>query len=359
MGSCVVTFAHDEVILSEPGDEDDVSGRLTKPWPHASNSSGVSLRVLANGLDFIADALDQLIAVPTAEPPEVQRLCKYALLHLSSGVELVLKARLLHDHWTYVFSDMNRADETKLASGDFVSVGADKLIDRLSTLCGIEIAVEAVAAFKAIRSMRNRAEHFVMSENVHAIESAVKRGLPPVIDFVVEYCGEAAAVAPVMGLLDRIKPGVTQITESFDQTARIAQAQAHSFESLGGTVLRCPECLAAPTLLIDGDSRCVLCDYRAEGPSASALYVETVLGISAYEAVTSGGDFPVHNCPECQSESLVIGDEDGKAICFTCGFKAEDSCFADCSSCGQMYLRGVDELPACVPCLESAWVRFD
>jgi len=42
-----------------------------------------------------------------------KHLIKYSLLHLSSGIELVLKHRLLQEHWTYVFTDMNKAKKKR------------------------------------------------------------------------------------------------------------------------------------------------------------------------------------------------------------------------------------------------------
>ncbi len=326
--------------------EDDERDRVAEPMLGAK-----SIQVLANGLDFILDALDKIVLAPDASQHEAGRLIKYALLHLSSGVELVLKARLFDEHWTYVFADMNKADRAKLQSGDFVSVRESELLPRLTSLCGVEVPRDSVTALRALRSMRNRAEHFALTENVHAVESVVKRAVPIIIQFVVVHCGEGVSDPSVMGLLDQIRPLVTKVTQNRDHAEAIAGVQAAGFEGRGGLVLTCPEC-EGRTLLIDDEAHCVLCDYRASGSEAARLYAEIVLGISAYEVVKDGGTFPVYECPDCQDDSLVMGALREKAACLSCGFTADNGCFTNCPSCGNVFMESHDGLFICGPCIQ-------
>lgn len=60
-------------------------------------------RVLENGLDFILMAVNNLTISNESniDYEARKRLIKYSLLYLSSGIELVLKYRLLREHWTY------------------------------------------------------------------------------------------------------------------------------------------------------------------------------------------------------------------------------------------------------------------
>ena len=326
--------------------EDDELDRVTEPMQGPR-----STQVLANGLDFIADALDKIVRVPEASRQQAGRLTKYALLHLSSGVELVLKARLFDEHWTYVFADMNKADRARLQSGDFVSARAVELFPRLASLCGVQVPNDAVAALQTLRNMRNRAEHFALTANVHAVEGIVKRAVPITIQFVVDHCGKGVSDPSVMDLLDQIRPLVTAVTQNHDHAEAIARVQAAGFEGGGGLVLTCPEC-EGRTLLIDDEAHCVLCDYRASGSEAASLYAENVLGISAYEVVKDGGVFPVHECPECQDDSLVLGALGKNAACLSCGFTADNGCFTNCPSCGNVFIESQDGPVICGPCLQ-------
>ena len=79
--------------------------------------------LLENGLDFLRSSLEHLTAasaVPLASPSRTneyaaldqKRHLKYALIHLCSSIELILKERLRQEDWRQVFSDPDKADES-------------------------------------------------------------------------------------------------------------------------------------------------------------------------------------------------------------------------------------------------------
>ena len=49
--------------------------------------------------------------------------------------------------------------------------------------------------------------------------------------------------------------------------------------------------------MVDGGADCLNCRYEAPGTDAATRFIENVLRISAYEAVTQGGEFPLGVCP--------------------------------------------------------------
>lgn len=75
----------------------------------------MNITLVENALDFI------LSAVEWAKGDDVRSL-KYAILHLSDGVELILKEKLRRDHWSLLFADVDKANENALKTGDFKSV---------------------------------------------------------------------------------------------------------------------------------------------------------------------------------------------------------------------------------------------
>ena len=96
--------------------------------------------MLANGLDFILNSTEQLrIAEESEDEKERARAYKYSLLHLSAGIELLMKSRLYIDNWTYIVADIDKIDRKKFEADDFVSVDYTKCIERLNKLCGVEI----------------------------------------------------------------------------------------------------------------------------------------------------------------------------------------------------------------------------
>lgn len=72
----------------------------------------MKITLIENALDFILSALEH------AQVDEARSL-KYAVLHLSDGVDLVLKEKLRREHWSLLFADINKASESALTSREF------------------------------------------------------------------------------------------------------------------------------------------------------------------------------------------------------------------------------------------------
>lgn len=85
----------------------------------------IQFTLLENSLDFILTGVKDLSGEPTP------RDLKYSALHLSAGVELLLKARLEKQDWSLVFKDVNKANEDAYKTGEFKSVGWQTSITRL------------------------------------------------------------------------------------------------------------------------------------------------------------------------------------------------------------------------------------
>jgi hypothetical protein len=69
-----------------------------------------------------------------------------AVLHLQAAAEVLLKARLIHEHWSLVFQDPGNATRRKFESGDFNSVGLADTVKRLRDVLGIDVGEKAESA---------------------------------------------------------------------------------------------------------------------------------------------------------------------------------------------------------------------
>ena len=117
--------------------------------------------MLENGLDFVRSSLDHLTAAQAARDNQNQkRYLKYALIHLCSGIGLVLKERLKQEGWQLLFQDLNKAAEKTYESGDFKSVDFLTLQERLENESLVQFTSAQKAELKSFRSRRNRVEHF-------------------------------------------------------------------------------------------------------------------------------------------------------------------------------------------------------
>lgn len=68
----------------------------------------ITFGLLENGLDFVKSAVNYLVGY--REKSDL----KYGILHLSAGIELILKYRLSKEHWSLVFQNFDKVSKPKL-----------------------------------------------------------------------------------------------------------------------------------------------------------------------------------------------------------------------------------------------------
>ena len=78
-------------------------------------------------------------------------------------------------------------------------------------------------------------------------------------------------------------------------------------------------------------------------------FVERELGISGYECVKDGGEFPVYDCPECGYDQLVYDEETDKYHCFHCSEDFDGEQLIHCSECPTITYK--NEIGLCPNCI--------
>jgi len=138
----------------------------------------VKFDLLENGLDFITEAVETINASAN------HRSLKYAVIHLSSGVELLFKEVLRNVDWRFVFQEIRDAKPELLQSGDFKSVNFNKAIQRLQSDCKVNFTDEDKKILEELRLIRNRIEHFKFEEKVRTLRSLSAKVLNLLIQFI-------------------------------------------------------------------------------------------------------------------------------------------------------------------------------
>ncbi len=109
-----------------------------------------ALRSLSeSAFDFLDRSVDDIKAHP-----------KYSVIHFATAVELILKARLMREHWTLVVERTSDVTLVDFLSGEAKTVTQADAIKRLKNACGENISQDAVTQFKKIAAHRNRMIHF-------------------------------------------------------------------------------------------------------------------------------------------------------------------------------------------------------
>lgn len=248
--------------------------------------------LVENALDFFGRAVDEVDDSP-----------KYSIIHFSTAVELILKARLLKEHWSLVFSQLDAAEPEKLVSGEFRSVNFTDARLRLKKIVSEELTTSERQTFSQLRDHRNQLIHFVpeaYETEVHeeARQDAVSelcRGWHYLYGLVADRWGDE--FADFEEKLGELNEDMLEIREFLEAKFDALQDRLAELEREGVEIRSCPSC-GYSAVKMGGESgllkepRCLVCNW-----TSSVLEVE---------------------CPECGEH--IWSFELGEGSCDNCGF---------------------------------------
>lgn len=126
----------------------------------------MKLDLLENGIDFIRSGIETFFSTKTAE--RNPRNHKYAVLHLFSGVLLILKERLSRSHPALIF---DRVENYGTASEKTVSF--EQLIRRLDTCAGVKLSGDELEILRRAQTLRNALEHYHCNINLYETQKMI------------------------------------------------------------------------------------------------------------------------------------------------------------------------------------------
>ena len=138
--------------------------------------SQLNLNLYENAIDSIKHAIEHY----TIDPVEKRRY-KYAILHLSQGVALLLKERLTREHPNLIYT--NVSDEGK-------TVDIETTISRLEKIAKVDLT-SARGVILELASLRNQLEHFAVDISQQQADSIIGRIVPFIVSFVRDELGKS------------------------------------------------------------------------------------------------------------------------------------------------------------------------
>jgi hypothetical protein len=270
--------------------------------------------LLENAKDFI----DQ--AIIDAKQPD-SRSFKYSLIHLASGLELLIKAILEKEHWSLLFDDVKQATQGKLQSGNFRSVDFGKAEERLANIPGSNLSKADRIFLKSLRDLRNKIVHFGFSVTEAQIKSLVQKGWAVFIRLYEKRLPDTYDQAWVYQK--------SQELSSFDEFVKDRlkhlRSKLRSSNRPSRYFRMCTMC-SQDTLLIEDGNQGVSCAFCGEKYDIAGLAL-----------VSEGGG---GSCPSCENGRLgfvLYNNEAGEFHCVLCGFTSEYSYNEECPRCGQVF----------------------
>ncbi|WP_328834582.1 hypothetical protein [Streptomyces europaeiscabiei] len=270
-----------------------------------------------NGVDYLVSVVDHL----TAEGDRHPRDLKYAVLHLQAAAEVLLKARLVREHWSLVFMDPGKATRQKFDTSTLKSCGVPAAAERLRNIAGVDVTTGDAKVLEDLAQDRNALQHFGLTRDATAVEA--RAGL--VLDFLVRFLDDVLLpglsreeVAAIASDMNRIREGLNAIHAFV--TERMLRLK-HELAGDEDRTVACPTC-GQLAMVADGSSnRCHFCNTDESNMVLMAGFLVQSLNDPGLR---------VRACPQCQKETLVDGarlaSEPGPvSFCFGCATRIPDT----------------------------------
>jgi|GEM_PF-1244738 len=313
----------------------------------------LDLGLLLNGFDFVLSGIEYV--VNDSNPSNK----KFAILHLSAGIDIVFKAFLRDFDWTQLYRDTSKADEPSFKSGEFIGVDSGELRRRLKSECLVVFTKKQEKVLKLLRRKRNLIEHYRLKDSVSSLKTLFADSLSVLIDFITENILKEGhpLTEDQRSMLECLKNKSLGFGEYITK-----RNQKISNKLIGKCVVECPSC-RQKALVIDNDTLiCEFCGYMdPDGFDFIDDYLLNILEVTKYMCQKQEQTYPVFDCIDGCGGRMIEGKEN--FFCINCGsiFKNEDVVF--CSECNEPYRRLEMNCdlpdPMCDYCYSELEARFE
>jgi hypothetical protein len=299
------------------------------------------LTLATHGLGFIKSSVDLL----SDDDPSEQQSREVVVL-LAVGVELLLKSRLLSEHWSLVFEDVDSARESNLIDGKLKSVGPEDCLNRLRYICGEKISTDTEDRFKKFWEFRNRVVHFADRKlSAASLRSQAHLVLSELVDLTTRQDFVPSEVAPRLDELRRALMSMTSYVELRRQALEDALHQA------GDASFYCTSCDQRAFVMQEGSGVCLFCrlDYDHYSEIAS-LHLEREHGYSWHDPRADGA---IAHCLACEAWGGVVLERQHSPVmrCLQCWATTDRSELLRCMPCNHWHAPASRSGPyACLDC---------
>jgi hypothetical protein len=216
---------------------------------------------------------------------------KFAILHLATALELLLKARLAIEDHRLLVDGKRHVSDRQFDDGDFNSVTVDECIKRLAQHSQFALTIRQRHTLSQLRILRNRVAHFTEPGDDAALKAAVAAGLNLFIELneAAEFRDdETYGTKSVRELItalneyeDFVKERMSALAERLQSASR---PKTHHADE-------CSFCLQ-DAAVIDGEKfRCLFCSYQT-----------TLRDFAEARSDNDRADV----CPDCSRHSVLI-----------------------------------------------------
>ena len=307
--------------------------------------SETHLSMVENAFDFIDNAISRL-AASDLKPVEI----KYIILHLSSGIALLLKQPLAEKDWHMIVKNSESISKEKFDDGDFISINYDETLKRLKNNLGIKLDDTEFSYLKQLRDERNKMEHHIVKYS--------KEQITPLILFC---CGVVMNLIDQFNIrkdnknldnkLDSIVQNMVKLKKFTKERLTEIEPKIDKLKKDNAKIIYCPTCFQLALGLTKSARKCEFCKTsftleelrrkwfisftyknRLKSPqfkkwlnspkNKEQRQLFTKERLKKFEQILTKDsglcDLFYHQCLECKSRNLLFEDVHNYWVCFNC-----------------------------------------
>jgi len=104
----------------------------------------------------------------------------------------------------------------------------------------------------------------------------------------------------------------------------------------------------------------LFCGTHTAASEAADNYLDVACGLSSYETIKDGGEWPRYDCPQCEEDAMVdTGNDPERYRCFSCDAHFASDDLTQCSECQRLFSSNEEGYDICVDCFGDKVNRDD
>ncbi|MEQ4488141.1 MAG: hypothetical protein AAC993_04865 [Dehalococcoides mccartyi] len=320
--------------------------------------SELKLSLIENALDFILSAIKYS---EFSNPSDL----KYAILHLSDGIELIFKERLRQEHWSLIFADTSKANQLALENGDFKSVDFNTCITLLKNIANISFSENDKTLLTELRITRNKVQHFEFTLTKEKVLALLVLIWSLILDFLHDHLNDSCT--KYQNTIRDIKNKMINNEQFVNARMQELELTLKAHTENGIAIIECHECFKE-TLIIPDDGKninCLFCKYHMEDDPEAVAQSWAYQFIGPSDPKDWDISNPIENCPECGRHTLICipshhNPRDSSTIwfCFACAESWATNQLSRCDYCNEMYTPTDGDISTCDSCIEERLDNF-
>jgi hypothetical protein len=233
---------------------------------------------------------------------------KFAVLHLNTALELVLKATLALEDHRYLVAGKAQITDRQFDEGAFRSIGIEECLERLAKTGLLTLDGSQRQTVEAMQRLRNRIAHYIDPDDTATMRAIVAAGVNLFIDIHnAAFAGDEDpyGARPIRDLVVDL--------HKFDDFVK---------ERLSTLALRLRASTRPRTHHLDECSWCLQDAAIIDGDEVTCLFCGHGMAVREFAELKSDDD-AAQECPDCGRPSVLKDhrlDREPTHECFVCGY---------------------------------------